>query len=56
MKCFFCERTISQGFTLRRINPKGQKGIWACAEHFAQTDAPRIAEVEEIITILEEAR
>ena len=56
MKCFFCARGMSTGDNLFRINPKGQKGIWACGEHYAQTDSPPIdAEIKELVAIIGKA-
>lgn len=51
MKCFFCERSVHE-HTLFRVNEKGVKGIWACREHMAQTDAavdPIVREIADII-------
>lgn len=56
MKCFFCPRSVEDGHSLFRINPKGQKGIWACAEHVSQTDTHVDPEVRHLVGILENGR
>ena len=33
MKCEICGIGSMQGVTLYRRNPKGETGIWRCAEH-----------------------
>jgi hypothetical protein len=48
--CVFCGRW---DVTVHRINPKGQKGVWACDEHIGQTDTVIDTETRRLIHILE---
>jgi hypothetical protein len=54
-KCFFCDHSPTTGHTMFRINPKGQAAVWACAEHRAQTDAPRDAALDRLVGLIQEA-
>lgn len=39
MRCEICRRGIEQGVSLHRQNPKGEKGVWRCADcNFKQVD------------------
>ncbi len=42
LKCFHPSCTVSPrtGGAVYRINAKGVDGIWACAQHMKNTDAP----------------
>ena len=52
-ECCICKKTPADGTTVFRVNPKGRPGIWACAKHRPQTDAPIDAELDEVVRILE---
>lgn len=49
MKCEICGKSVSDGTTLYRQNPKGEKGIWRCKEHISYIPP----DVEDIVNILE---
>ncbi len=40
-QCVICKKGVPY-VSLYRINAKGQPGLWACAKHVDQTDAPPI--------------
>lgn len=42
MKCCICQKGLSEGVTLHRVNEKGVAGIWACSKHYKQTDGKPI--------------
>ena len=42
MRCLICRKGPNDNVPIYRVNPKGQKGIWACKRHISQTDAPPI--------------
>lgn len=50
--CMFCGRGMVQGANLFRLNPTGQKGIWACEKHINQTDVKVDPVVQEIVDAL----
>lgn len=56
MRCLFCNKGPAQGVSLRRVNAKGQPGVWACDRHIGQTDAKRDPLVEEVIAALRSPR
>ena len=51
MKCEICGKSVSDGTSLYRQNPKGEKGIWRCKEHVSCIPP----DVVEIVDILENA-
>lgn len=53
MRCLFCQKGLAEGVSLRRINAKGQPGVWACAKHIGQTDAKPDPELDRIVDIIE---
>lgn len=53
MGCVVCGKGMTTGHSLFRINPKGQPGIWACAEHIKNTDVKIDPEVLRIAGILD---
>ena len=56
MQCVICKRgpNSTPSATLFRINAKGQPGLWACAKHLKQTDAPPLdPDLAELARILE---
>jgi hypothetical protein len=53
IQCVICKKGHPH-VSLFRINAKGVPGLWACAKHVKQTDAPPVApEVAEIVAILD---
>lgn len=52
MKCEICGKGPQDGVTVFRQNPKGEKGIWHCAEHNA---AKVDSEVVAVVEVLESA-
>lgn len=38
MKCHICGKSPAQGHNLYRQNPKGQPGVFACAQHSKPVD------------------
>ena len=53
-RCCICRKGPQENVSIYRINAKGGPGIWVCAKHVAQTDAPPIDEtVAEIVGIVE---
>lgn len=54
MKCVICKKGRAEHVSLFRINARGVPGLWACAKHIKQTDAPPVdPEVAELVKILE---
>lgn len=53
MQCVICKKGAPD-VSLFRINEKGVPGLWACAKHLKQTDAPPLdPEFAELVRILE---
>jgi hypothetical protein len=38
--CVICRKGPRAGVSIHRINALGVRGLWACDDHLAQTDAP----------------
>lgn len=56
MHCVICKKGAPH-VSLYRINAKGQPGLWACAKHVKQTDAPPVdPTVASIVKTLEDGR
>lgn len=55
MECCFdgCMRGMATGDSLFRVNPKGEKGVWACREHRWVSDAAPDQEIDRIVEIIE---
>lgn len=51
MNCYKCKKGIDEGIALFRQNPKGETGVWACAECNTQPIDP---EVQEIVNAVQE--
>jgi hypothetical protein len=54
MRCEICQRNVpDDGVTLHRVNEKGVKGIWRCADHLTPDQRAAIdPEVSEIVKII----
>lgn len=51
-RCVICQKGMPY-VSLFRINAKGQPGLWACAKHLKQTDAPPLdPELQKLSEIL----
>ena len=53
MQCVICKKGPAEGVTVFRINAKGKPGLWACAKHRSQTDAPVDPELDNLVAVLE---
>lgn len=53
LRCVICKKGAPD-VSLFRINEKGVPGLWACAKHLKQTDAPPPdPELQKLVDILE---
>lgn len=52
--CFSgCLRSVEAGYSLFRVNPKGEKGVWACRQHRWVSDQSPDPELDKIVDIVE---
>lgn len=45
MKCEICNLGPSDGVTVFRQNPKGEKGIWRCGDHTTTAPPREVVEI-----------